>query len=179
MHYRRTVIVTQKYTTMKITTFLFTRLGCPVSDTRMAEISKATEADIQLQLLIKFVKFGFPEHKRDVCEEIRPFWNVRNELSYIDDIVLYGDRIIIPLNMRNKILEILHSSHMGIVKKARANEIVYWTGMSSQIERLIASCKSCNTYRNSNQRETLIPLEVPPLAWEKLGMDIFTFGGKD
>ena len=94
--------------------------------------------------------------------------------------MLYGDRIIIPLNMRNKILEILHSSHMGIVKtKARANEIVYWPGMSSQIERLIASCKTSNTYRNSNQRETLIPHEVPPQAWEKLGMDIFTFGGKD
>ena len=36
----------------------------------MTEISEATEADIQLQVLIKYVKFGFPEHKRDVCEEI-------------------------------------------------------------------------------------------------------------
>ena len=57
-------------------------LGCPVSDTCMTEIIKATKADIQLQLLIKYVKFGFPEHKRDVCEAIRPFWNVRNEVIH-------------------------------------------------------------------------------------------------
>ena len=155
-------------------------LVCPVSDARMLELRTVTTADVQLQLLIKYIMFGFPEHKKDVCEEVRPFWDVRNELSYIEDLVLYGNRIIIPLSMQNTIIELLHSSHMGMVKtKARANEIVYWPGMSSQLERIISNCRTCNTYRNSNQRETLIPHEIPPLPWEKLGTDSFTFGGKD
>ena len=155
-------------------------IHCPVSDKRISSLQESTTNDVQLQLLRRYINFGFPDHRKEIREEVKPFWDVRNELSYIDGLITYGDRIVVPLILQKEILELLHSCHLGIAKtRARANEIIYWPGMSTQIENIIGKCETCNKFRNSNQREPLIQHEIPQLPWQKLGMDILTFGGRD
>ena len=50
--------------------------------------------------------------------------------------------------------------------------------MCSDINEMITKCSTCLKYRKENQREPLIPLEVPLLPWQKLGADIFDYGGE-
>lgn len=101
-------------------------------------------------------------------------------ISEIDGLIMHGDRIIIPQLLRADILKSLHSSRMGKSKtRARANNIIFWPMMSSQIETVIRSCAIYNTYRNSTPHEPLITHEILALSWMKLGIDIHTYGGND
>ena len=49
--------------------------------------------------------------------------------------------------------------------------------MSNDFHEMIAKCSSSLKYRRENQREPLTPHEVPLLPWQKLGADIFEYGG--
>jgi len=69
---------------------------------------------------------------------------------------------------------------MGIKKcKARARLCVYWPSMYDAIEHEVKQCPVCNKYSKSNQKETMIPHDIPNRPWEKLGVDYFSFAGKD
>lgn len=68
----------------------------------------------------------------------------------------------------------LHSSHLGKEKsKLRAREIVYWPGMSRDIENYISNCQACAMYARSNKKEPLMQHEVPQRIWQKVALDIF------
>ena len=56
-------------------------------------------------------------------------------MRYITDrIVLTDNRIIVPVSLRNKILNELHEDKFGLNKiKTRARELYYWLVMSKDI----------------------------------------------
>ena len=61
----------------------------------------------------------------------------------------------------------------------RAREVMYWPGMSRDIEDTITRCSECSEWRRNNQKEPLIPHEVSGRPWQNLGADIFQFRGKN
>ena len=51
----------------------------------------------------------------------------REDLSVLDDVPMYGRRVIIPRSLRQKVLESLHSAHQCSVKMMdRARDSVFW-----------------------------------------------------
>ena len=75
-------------------------------------------------------------------------------------------------------LQKFHESHLGMEKcRARAGSVMYWPAMSNDIHEMIAKFSSSLKYRRENQRESLTHQEVPLLPWQKLGADIFEYGG--
>ena len=81
--------------------------------------------------------------------------------------------------MQPEMLKLIHRSHQGIAKSlSRARDVLYWPGMSSQIQDVISSCVTCDMYQRKNQKEPLIPHSVPDRPWSKLGIDIFELHGK-
>ena len=56
---------------------------------------------------------------------------------------------------------------------------VYWPAMYEAIEREVKKCPMCNKYSKANQKEPVLPHEIPNCPWEKLSADYFTFAGKD
>lgn len=73
--------------------------------------------------------------------ELRPFVG---ELSVINGVFLNGNKVVIPLSMRREMLRRIHDDHMGINKcKARARHLVFWPGLYSDIENVIAGCAVC------------------------------------
>ena len=61
--------------------------------------------------------------------------------------------------------------------KLRARELVYWPGMSKQIEDVVSSCAVCQELRHSNAREPMVPHEIPQYPWQIVGTDAFVWGG--
>ena len=51
--------------------------------------------------------------------------------------------------------------------------------MPRDIESRVAECGVCARFQPANQKEPLILHSVPDRPWQKLGADIFHFGGKD
>lgn len=81
--------------------------------------------------------------------------------------------------MRQHMLKLIHQSHLGIVKsKQRAREVLYWPGMSAEIEEVVKNCSKCAEFQNKLPRLPLKPTETPELPFELVASDIFEFDGK-
>ncbi|XP_054279150.1 uncharacterized protein LOC128997535 [Macrosteles quadrilineatus] len=95
--------------------------------------------------------------KSSLPNEIQEYFNVKDELSCIDGLLLQGTRMIIPHELRAEMLERLHSGHLGITKtRKRALETMWWPGISQEIERKSKSCPVC-IQNSTNHSEPLIP----------------------
>ena len=152
----------------------------PMSDRWLDLIQDASKDDQEFQALLKMARKGWPAHRRDTPSPAKLYWHVRDEIHVENELVFVGERIMIPRSLRAEILEKIHEGHLGMDKcKMRAREIVYWPGMSREIEDMVARCNTCALYRRGNQREPLILHELPHRPWAKLGADIFTFGNAD
>ena len=100
---------------------------------------------------------------------------MRHTISVRDGILMVCDRIVIPQNARQKMLERLHLAHQGIQRtKAQARKVMYWPGMTQDIELMVEKkCAPCQQLQPQNQREPLKTHEIPELLWLKIGADIF------
>ena len=149
----------------------------PMSSQRKQKVQWAT-AEYETMVKLSQIAGGWPRHRRDCDPLIRQYWPIRDELHVIQGVVYAGERVVIPNSMRSKMLQKLHESNLGMEKcRARARSFMYWPTMFNDINEMIAKCSTCLKYRRENQREPLIPHEVPLLPWQKLGADIFEYGG--
>ncbi|KAK0143702.1 hypothetical protein N1851_008363 [Merluccius polli] len=96
-----------------------------VSDQKYAELQERTQEE--LSLLQQTIQQGWPDNRREVPAPVQPYWDSRSQLAVSDGIVFKGLRIVVPPTMQRRMLELIHQSHLGIVKsKQRAREVLYW-----------------------------------------------------
>ena len=152
----------------------------PVSETRKAEFKTATKSDLALQQVHKLIMNGWPKHINNVPQVAREFWKVRDELSIADGLLFVGERLVIPVTMKDVALQAIHEGHFGIEKcKQRGRSCVYWPAMNDDIEKLVKQCEICNKFATSNRKEPMVPHEIPARPWEKVGIDYFTLLNQD
>ena len=46
--------------------------------------------------------------------ELIPYWKARKYLTLKDDLLLHGNRIVIPTPLRKETLEKVHAGHQGV-----------------------------------------------------------------
>ena len=106
-----------------------------------SEILRAYEADETLKKLKTLVEIGFPESKKCLQSDLKPFWNFCNNLIAKDSMFYCGDRIIAPKLLRSKILKMLHGAHQGSRSmELRAGKLWFWPGMASDIQGFKNNC---------------------------------------
>ena len=91
----------------------------PVSKPKLEEINEATANDPSLKELKDAIKSGWPETKSCTPASIQVYWNVRDELSEVEGVILKNDRILVLSSMRKEMLQRIHQGHMGIEKSKR------------------------------------------------------------
>ena len=105
---------------------------------------------------------------------------MQEELSVINGTIYKGRKIVISKLLRQEILENLHQSHMEISKtKARARETVYWPNINQHIEMLIKKCEVCQTYQKQQQKEPMIPSDIPIYPFQIVASDLFNWNNQD
>lgn len=150
-----------------------------VSEEKLKEFRKFTQEDNLLIELSKLYFNGWPNDKSKLTDALKYYWKFKDNLYVDDGIVFIDENIFVPIQLRKSMLKLLHESHFGITKtKKRAKSLFYWPYMSSDIDKLITSCKICAKFQNSNWKEPLIPHEVPNFPFEKIGSDICEIGDK-
>ena len=98
----------------------------------------------------------------------------------MDGTIYKGHRIVIPKLMRKEILENLHQPHMGLSKtKARVRETVYLPNINQHIEMLIKKCEGCQTYQKQQQKEPMIPSDIPIYPFQIVASDLFNWNNQD
>jgi hypothetical protein len=134
--------------------------------------------DEVIQSLTKAIQHGLPDNKQDLPLSLQPFWNVRTELSCLDGVPLYKDRIIVPAALRTEVLDSLHSAHQGVVgMKARARASVYWPGITGAITNRRAQCKICDRIGPSQPAEPLSSPPTPEYPFDQVVADYFSLSG--
>lgn len=129
-----------------------------------------TNRDVVLSKVIDFVNRGFPIY--NIEESVKAYMLKANELSIEKGILMWGRRVVIPLKLRKKLLEELHSSHLGIVKtKSIARSYFWWPKIDQEIENEIQNCRACRLCQPSPSKNILIPWNVCNRPWERIHVD--------
>ena len=146
-------------------------------NTLMEALRTEAAADPQYADLIAAIEAGFPTNRSHTPMHVRQYWSIREQLSTDGGIVLYGSRIVIPSASRRGILLKLHASHQGIVRtKRRAQQTVYWPGLSNDIVMLVERCDICQERLASHAREPLLADPLPSYVFEDVSTDLFQQG---
>ncbi|KAJ8046887.1 hypothetical protein HOLleu_05717 [Holothuria leucospilota] len=150
-----------------------------VMEEQLKEIQTATQTDPGLQKVQLFILSGW--HHRDTLPTgVLPYYSVKHELSIQDNVILKGDRIVVPKSARHAICRELHSANLGLESTLRlARESLYWPNMTSELKDYISKCETCNTSITSQPKEPLVNHELPDRPWEKIAIDFFTVDGSD
>ena len=149
-------------------------------DPNLEWIRNAATSDPIYQELVETVKIGFPDDRAKMTEAIRPYYQMRNELSELQGlVVLQSRRIVVPTALRKEVLKRLHASHQGVDRtQRRARETVYWPGITSDISNTVSSCGPCAERLPSNPKETMRTDKRPERAFEQTATDLFEYGGR-
>ena len=132
----------------------------------LEEIRTATDEDDEIRSLKEIIYVGWSQSRSDVHRVLLPYWNFRDELSIDNGIVTKGTWIIIPRNIRSRILAQLYLAVQGVEKtRLHARTAVYWPGIYDDIEKMVKACSICQEALPEQLKEPMIPSDVPPRAW--------------
>ena len=150
----------------------------PATEKRLEEIRNMTTVDAELQELQKVILDGWPQSRQECKEVVRKYWNYRGEIAHVQGLLLKKHQIIIPVEMRKLILQAIHEGHLGMEKcLRRARQSVFWPGISNDVRVLVKKCEQCIKGQPSKSKEPMMVAELPTRAWQKVGSDLYEYGG--
>ena len=132
-------------------------------------IADQSTRDPVLSQVLRHLEMGWPDTVEDA---LRPYLSRKNELSVEKGCILWGTRVVVPMNLRRKVLQMLHKGHVGIVKtKSFAKRCVYWPGIDQDIEQTVRTCSVCQSSRSSPGTAPLHPWEFLDRRWSRVHVD--------
>lgn len=141
------------------------------------EIGEWSQKDPELIKVKDFCLRGWPNKVQE--EWLRPFFRRRNEISVEGSCLMIGSRVIVPKVLRKRVLELIHTDHIGIVRcKMLARSAVWWPGLNEEIEEQISKCRVCQLMQNNAREENLIAWPKTENIWQRVHVDFFHFRGK-
>ena len=141
-----------------------------VAPLTVTDIRRGTDRDPVLSKIRTYTLQGWPSSLTE--GELQPYWRRRDEISVSDHILLWGSRVIVPPKARERVLEVLHSTHPGVSRmKSLARSYVWWPSMDSDIESRVKNCQLCQQNLNAPAKAPLHPWEWPERAWSRVHVD--------
>ncbi|XP_060073014.1 uncharacterized protein LOC132552840 [Ylistrum balloti] len=141
-------------------------------------IRTATTSDEYMFQLVQMIESGIPETRNDLPVPLREYHQFRNNLSTIDGVIIYKDRIVIPPSLRTDVLTALHSAHQGTSSMmSRAETSVFWPGICNDITKLRNSCNHCNRNAPSQPSAPPTPSVYPLYPFQCVCADFFHYKG--
>ena len=149
----------------------------PISAARKRELQYSTLNDATCQQLKLFIQTGWPSYAN--CPDfIKNYFTFKDELTVVQDLIFYNNRIFIPLLERNRVLTEVHTGHLGESKCLnRARELVWWPGMTTEIRQLVKTCSTCLEHRRT-PREPMMSAPFPERPWWQVAMDLCSVEGR-
>lgn len=135
------------------------------------EIARHTNSDEFLTDILQALRKGWPER---IKKSLRDIFSHHHDLEEVEGCVLFQDRVIIPVNMKPKILKMLHANHSGITKmKQLARRTVYWFGLNRDIEDYVKNCKICCQMTPLTKKSAYSPWIPASRPFSRLHADFF------
>ena len=147
---------------------------------RLQELRSQAAQDEEYQQLKEVILNGFPNHRGELNESCKRYWQVRHSLTIDEDLIVFGCRLLIPRQMRKSVLNQLHEAHQGAVRtKQRARLTVYWPGIDNDIDSTVLSCTQCQDHLPSNTKEPMISKPKPARPFQEIAADFCHHAGRN
>lgn len=134
------------------------------------EIKESTAKDRLVQLINTYIRGSWPKIIRN--PDLLSYYNRFDSLSTLNGCLLLADRVVIPAQLRPRVLRQLHTGHLGIVRmKALARSYAYWPGIDKDIEDTVRRCSKCSSVSKLPVRTTLASRPLPDKPWSRIHVD--------
>ena len=154
--------LTEKY----VNYVMETSLPIALTSDELQQACETNETLIKVRKCIQTNKWG----KSDV---LKPYRQIRNELSIKDSIILKANKIIIPTSLQKRVLNLAHESHQGIVKtKQRLRQKVWWPSIDTDVMNMIKTCHACQVTSVPPRESPVVMTKLPDGPSQRLAMDI-------
>ena len=138
------------------------------------QVQQETQKDKNLQTVLKWIQHGWPKDKPTETE-LQRYWDNRDSLFTDQGVLLLKcentSRVVVPQSLQTGVLDMLHTSHWGIVKvKQLARRYVWWNSINNDIEKTVKACTTCRQSASAPaQQYTNWPKTDKP--WDRLHLD--------
>lgn len=133
----------------------------------IGEIEAASSEDAELRVLRECIMSG----KWDK-PEVKPFEVFRDELGMVGNILVRGNKMIVPSKLRSRILQLAHEGHPGeSVMKRRLRERVWWPLMDKDAVKLVTNCEGCRLVGLPSHPEPMKRRPLPSRPWIDVAID--------
>ncbi|XP_055640002.1 uncharacterized protein K02A2.6-like isoform X1 [Toxorhynchites rutilus septentrionalis] len=130
------------------------------------ELVEATNLDPELQHVIKSLQNNSHD---EMPIDFRIF---ANELCCVGEVLLRIDRVVVPVKLRDRVLEIAHAGHLGIrMMKTFLRAVTWWPKMDKHIEMFVRKCQPCTLVAAPDPPEPMIRKQLPTSPWEEIAID--------
>jgi hypothetical protein len=139
----------------------------------IGEIQQASERD---ELINSTIKRVLTSAWRDCSPAEEPYYRIRDQLTVVNGILLFGNRYVIPEAIRHSVLRLAHEGHPGMdafLETLRAR--VWWPGLTKDATVFVERC-GVSWRKLTNHAQILQPSEIEGV-WEKLAVDLVTIEG--
>ena len=139
-------------------------------------IQDAISADPELKALAQMIIDVWPKDTSEVLKNLWKYFTHAATLIIEDGLIFIGEALLIPDSKQEQVLRHLHDRPQGITKtNLQAKNVVYWPGMTKDIEKMINSCTTCQQFQ---AKQCNTPLEKCPTLdcpWHTMASDLFDF----
>ncbi|XP_048590584.1 uncharacterized protein LOC116613084 isoform X1 [Nematostella vectensis] len=103
---------------------------------------------------------------------------VSKELWIAGQLVMRGNRIVLPESLWKQAIILAHEGHQGMVRtKSRLRSKLWWPQMDAQAEQFIKACYPCQLVGPRGKPEPVRSTELPEEPWEDLATDLTEIPG--
>ena len=89
-------------------------------------------------VLRSLTQAGWPKRVADCPVDLQLFFRCRLELTVADGLIFRGERIVVPTELRRRLLSLSHEGHQGMVRtKQCLRELFWWPGMDTDVEVVV------------------------------------------
>ena len=144
------------------------------------ELAQRTKNDLVLNDLLHAVESGFNADCFNANRVgLRQYLPFRDGYYVLDGVILYKDRVVVPVSLRHSVLSALHAAHQGVsAMERRARSTVFWPGMTHDIYNVRYNCAYCNRNAPSQAATPPITPDPPSTPFEHIFADYFDYGGR-
>ena len=150
--------------------FIVNRIAHELPDAvSMFTLQHFTKHDKVLQVLEKDIQAG----QVSKSLEKGKFKECFRELSVSNGLVLRGDKIVIPAELRPDVLAAAHEGHPGIVGMLRQlRQSVWWPGMTVDATEFVETCTDgCLPATPKNSPPPMLVRDTPDRPWQHVAAD--------
>ena len=146
----------------------------PLADECVDKIRSETIRDSTFNKTKHYIIYGWPNYISDVPEDIKVYFQFKDELTTFDNLILRNNLIVIPYGMRKDMIKKIHTSHSGVESCLKlAREAFFWPSMSADIKLNIQHCGICAKYLPKQRPFPMQSHEIPSYPWQFISMDVF------